>query len=150
MGAMSFVNVAVWAAAAPANIRETPSAVTYLNSFFIVTLSFTCRTVGILIPGRGVCQWTRLPLRPQCALVLFRHGSETFVDELLHTLAAVGFGGVYVAFRIGGDAVHGVELAGLASAVAEAGEHLKRFAVQDVDLLVRAVGQIKVLLLRIF
>ena len=42
-----------------------------------------------------------------------------------------------------------VELAGLAAAVAEAGQDFERVAQQDVDLLVRAVGQVDVLLLRI-
>ena len=47
------------------------------------------------------------------------------------------------------DAVDGEELAGLAAAVAEAREDLQRLAQHDVDLLVLAVGEEQVLLLRI-
>jgi len=43
----------------------------------------------------------------------------------------------------------GVELAGLAPAVAEAGQDLERLAQHDVDLLVRAIHQVHVLLLRV-
>ena len=44
----------------------------------------------------------------------------------------------------------GEELAGLAPAVAEARKDLQRLAIHDVDSLVLAVGQIHVLLLRVF
>ena len=60
--------------------------------------------------------------RPDGALIRLRHRRETLVDKLLQTLTAVGLGRVDVALRVGGDAVHRVELAGLAAAVAEAGE----------------------------
>ena len=46
--------------------------------------------------------------------------------------------------------MHGVEFAGLTSAIAEASEHLKRFAIQDMNLFVRAVRQENVFLLRVF
>src|SRR5262249_15058430 len=54
---------------------------------------------------------------PDGALVHLGDGRETLVHKLLHTLTAVRLGGVEVALRIGRDAVHGVELAGLAAAV---------------------------------
>ena len=52
-------------------------------------------------------------------------------------------------FGVGGDAVHGVELARLAAAFAEAGHDFERIALDDVDPVVHAVGQIHILLLRI-
>ena len=76
-------------------------------------------------------------------------GGHALVHELLHALAAIGLGREDVALGVGGDAVHGIEFAGLPSAVAEAGQNLQRLAVDNVDLLVRAVGQIDVLLLRV-
>src|SRR5262249_5134790 len=65
-------------------------------------------------------------------------------------LAAVGFGREDVALRVGGDAVHGVELAGLAAAIAEAGQNLHGVALYDVDLFVGAIGEGYVLLLWVF
>ena len=82
-------------------------------------------------------------------MILFRDRPQAFVDKLLHALPAIGLGGEDVALRIGGDAVHGVEFAGLPAAFAEARQDFERFALQDVDLFVRAIGQIDVLLLRI-
>src|SRR5260370_11990816 len=61
----------------------------------------------------------RLLFRPHDALILFRNRSKTFVDEFLHTLAAVGLGGVDLAFRIRSDAVHCVELTSLAPSATE-------------------------------
>src|SRR5437588_8723875 len=58
-------------------------------------------------------------------------------------------GRVEVALRIGRDAVHAEELAGLAAAVAEVGQLLQRFAQDDAHLLVAAVGHEDVALLRI-
>src|SRR3954464_14657412 len=49
-----------------------------------------------------------------------------FLDELLHTLAVVGFTGVDVALRIDRDAADAVKQAGIASAVAEAADLLER------------------------
>src|SRR5437667_3176113 len=89
------------------------------------------------------------PRRPHSALVLLRHRAETFVHKLLQPLTAVGFGRVYIALRIGGDAMHCVELSGLPAAVAEARELGQRLAIEHVDLLVRAVREVEVLLLRI-
>src|SRR5271156_6612418 len=57
---------------------------------------------------------------PWNARVRTVHRAQTLVDELLHALAAVGFGGVDVALGVGGDAVQGVELARLASAISKA------------------------------
>ena len=76
-------------------------------------------------------------------------GAEPLVDELLQAPALVGLGRVDVALRVGRDAVHGEELAGLAAAVAEARQDLQRVALDDVDLLVLAVGEVEILLLRI-
>ncbi len=67
----------------------------------------------------------------------------------MHALAAVGFGGEEVASRIGRDAVDGVELAGLAPTVTEAGQNFKRVAEKDVDFFIRTVGQENVFLLGI-
>src|SRR5262249_23716809 len=87
---------------------------------------------------------------PHGSLILLRHRREAFVDELLQAFSFVGLGGVDVALRIGGDAMDGEELAGLASAVAETGQNLHRRALDDVDLLVLPVGQVDVFLLRVF
>ena len=45
--------------------------------------------------------------------------------------------------------MYSVELPGLASTVAEAGQNLERLAVQNMNLVVLPVGDIHVLLLRI-
>src|SRR5579864_8417268 len=84
--------------------------------------------------------------RPEHALILLSDWAHSLVDELLDALPAIRFGGIDIALRIGGDAVHGVELAGLAAAIAETGQHLERIAVEDVNLLVGAIRQINVLL----
>src|SRR5947207_7617031 len=63
--------------------------------------------------------------RPNDALILFRHGPDSLVDELLDTLAAIGFSGVDVSFRIHGDAVNAVEFAWLPAAFAEGGQDLE-------------------------
>src|SRR5258706_15711566 len=94
--------------------------------------------------------WRRFLMRrrlggPDGALVLLGHRRETLVHELLQPLSAVRLGRVEVALRVGGDAVHRVELARLTAAVAEAREDGQRRAIEDVDLLVGAVGQIHVL-----
>src|SRR5690349_11318778 len=86
---------------------------------------------------------------PQDPLVLLGNRSQTFVHESLHALSAIGFGGVDVALGIRGDTVDRVELAGLAAAVAEAGQDFHRLAQHDVNLLVGSVRQVDVLLLRI-
>src|SRR5262245_20108630 len=88
--------------------------------------------------------------RPNSSLILLRHWRESFVYELLQPPPLVGLGRVDVAFGIGGDAVNPIELARLAPAVAEAGQDFHRLAQQDVDLLVAAVGDVEILLLRVF
>src|SRR6185503_7450044 len=87
--------------------------------------------------------------RPYGSLLLACHGAEPFIDELLQTFSFVGFRGVDIALRIHGDAVHGVELARLASTVAEAGELFEGVAAQDANLHVVAVGHVEICLLRI-
>src|SRR5256885_3958957 len=83
------------------------------------------------------------------ALAAAAHRANALVDELLQALALVGLGRVEVALRVGGDAVHAEELAGLAAAVAETGQLLQRLAQDDAHLLVAAVGHENVALLRI-
>jgi len=75
--------------------------------------------------------------------------SYSFVDEFLDALAFVSLGRVEVALRIGRDAVHAVELAGLAPAVAEVGELFQRLAQHDADLCIAAVGEKDIGLLRV-
>src|ERR1039458_8709855 len=89
-------------------------------------------------------------LRPHHALVLFRNRREALVDKLLHTLSPVRLRGEHVALRIGSDAVNRVELPRLPAAVPKAGQHFKRFAVEDVYLLVRSVGEKNELLSGVF
>src|SRR5260221_5363809 len=60
-----------------------------------------------------------LLFRPQNTLVFFRDWSQTFVNEFLQALPAVGFGRVDVALRIRSNAMHGVELTWLPASVAE-------------------------------
>src|SRR5438045_1111136 len=63
-------------------------------------------------------------LRPENSLIFLGHGSQAFVDKSLYALSSIRFGGVDVALGIRGDAVDRVELAGLAAAIAEAGQDL--------------------------
>src|SRR5258708_16590400 len=88
-------------------------------------------------------------LRPHHTLVLLGNCRQALVEELLDALAAVCLGGENVAFGIGGDAMDGIKLARLPSAIAEAGQDLHGFASDDIHLLVGAVGKVDVLLLRI-
>src|SRR5438093_1146548 len=90
------------------------------------------------------------PRRPDHALIFLRDRSETFVRELLHALALVGLRYIDVPFRVDRDAVRAEELTRLAPAVAEAGEQLQRLPLDDVDLLIAAVRQIQIFLLRVF
>ena len=55
--------------------------------------------------------------RPGRALIHHGDQSHSHVLELLYPFSFVGLGRVNVAFRVGGDAVHAVELPRLASAV---------------------------------
>src|SRR5258706_1348807 len=79
--------------------------------------------------------------RPQHALTPTWNRAYAFVDEFLDALAFVRLGRVEVALGIGRDAVHAVELARLAPAVAEVRNLLQRFAQDDAHLLVLAVGE---------
>src|SRR5258706_2981139 len=87
--------------------------------------------------------------RPEHALIA---GDSTYalVDKSLHALALVGLGRIEVALGVCCDAVHAVELAGLAAAVAEIADLLERLAHDDPHLLVLAVGEKHEALLRIF
>src|SRR5687768_5281572 len=77
--------------------------------------------------------------RPDGALVQGTHRADALVHEFLQALPFPGFRRVDVALRIGGDAVHAVELPRLPAAGAEAGEQLQRVALQDVDAVVDPV-----------
>src|SRR5438874_10846532 len=88
----------------------------------------TCRSADL--------QRTLGCLWPHDPLVRFRDRSHAFVDELLQALPVLGLHGVDVALCIGGEVVHGVELAGLAATVTEAGQDLERVPLDDVDLVV--------------
>ena len=73
-------------------------------------------------------------LRPQNALVFLGDRTESFVDELLDALAAIGFPCVDISFRIGGDAMHAVEFSGLASAFSERRQQFQGIPFDDVNL----------------
>ena len=90
--------------------------------------------------------WTR----PDRALILLRYRTEALVQKSLYTLATIGFSRIDVAFGVGRDAVDRVELSRLPAAIAETRQDFQRVAQHDVDLLVRAVDEVDVLLLRIF
>src|SRR5690348_2199010 len=78
--------------------------------------------------------------RPGRNLAALRNRAETLVDELLQALARVSFRRVEVALRVGGDAVHAKEHAGLAAAVAEVVQLGHRLAIEDANVLVGAVS----------
>src|SRR5262245_6254461 len=94
-------------------------------------------------------QKTRSPLWPEYALIGSHHVADALVDEFLQAFALPSFGCVDVAFGIGRDAVHAVELAGLTTAVAERGHLLERLTHDDANPIVRAVGQEDEPLLRV-
>src|SRR5215813_2320158 len=87
--------------------------------------------------------------RPNDALIFFGDRAQTFIYEPLHTLAAIRFRCVDIAFGISRDTVHAIEHSGLPTPFAESGQHLQRFPVDDVDAIVLAIGEINVFLLRI-
>src|SRR5262249_13046869 len=91
----------------------------------------------------------RLLLGPDRSLIFLAHGGEALVHEPLDALAAISLRGVHVALGIRGNTVHGVELAGLPAAVAEAGQDFHVLALDDVDLFVGSVSEVDELLLRI-
>src|SRR5689334_16306591 len=81
--------------------------------------------------------------------LLVGNRADALVRELLDAFSLVGLRRVDVALRVGRDAVDRVELAGLASAVAEARQLRHRLPIEDVNLLVGAVGEEEVFLLRV-
>src|SRR5262245_792635 len=72
---------------------------------------------------------------------------QAFINELLDAFPFVCLAGIDVALRIHGDAADAVELARHSPALAEARDDFKRFAPQDEDLLVMAVGDVEIALL---
>src|SRR5262245_54308444 len=88
-------------------------------------------------------------LRPERALGLAGNRREAAEHELLDALAFVSLRRVDVALRVDGDAVHAEELPGLPAAVAEARQDPHCLAIDDVDALVQAVGEVDVGLARI-
>src|SRR5882724_8325204 len=80
------------------------------------------------------CSGTFRRFMPNYALIFFGDRRHTLVNEFLHALAAVGLGGEDVALGIRGNAMHRIEFAGLASAIAEAGQNFQSVAKHDVDL----------------
>src|SRR5437870_13684080 len=87
---------------------------------------------------RSPLYWTLRCLRPHDTLVFLRNGSDALIDELLHALAAACFGGKDVAFRVGGNAMHGIKLTRLPSAIAKARQRFERIALADIHAVVRA------------
>src|SRR5215467_3072986 len=98
---------------------------------------------------RVTISWSPSLLRPYRALIFLADGLETFIQEPLHALTAIRFGCVDVALRIRRDAVDGIELSGLPTAVAKARQGFQRITQQNVDLLIRSIDEVDVLLLRI-
>src|ERR1700688_4919512 len=96
-------------------------------------------------PGR----WLRIAVNcaylfaagPDDTLVFLGHRCEPLIHEALHALAAIRFGGVDVALRIGGNAMHAVELDGLPSPLAEGGQDFQRLPIQNVDAVILAIRQ---------
>src|ERR1700730_2713315 len=71
-------------------------------------------------------------------------GEQALVDELLSALGVVDLGRVDIAPRVHGHVVDKVELAGIAAASAKTREHLAVVAQQEPDVVVLAVGGVKV------
>src|SRR5215510_6381384 len=94
-------------------------------------------------------QKTRSPLRPEHALIGSHHVADSLVDEFLQAFALPGFSRVDVALGICRDAVHSVELAGLAAAIAECGHLRERVAHDDANPIVLAIRQEDEPLLRV-
>src|SRR3954470_20867198 len=70
------------------------------------------------------------------------------LHEFLYALALVGFSGVDGALRVHGDAADAVELARVAATLAEAADRVERRAIEDPHLLVVAVGDVELTLIR--
>src|SRR5437870_10377377 len=66
--------------------------------------------------------------------------AQAEVRELLHAFAFVRFGDEEVALRIDREVVRAVELAGPVPRPAEFTDHPQRLPLEDVDALIRAVG----------
>src|SRR6185295_4185110 len=62
------------------------------------------------------------------------------VEEFLDALAFIGLGNKEVALRIDREVVRAVELSSPVSGAAEGAHHLERLPIEDIDLLIRAVG----------
>src|SRR5688572_3571144 len=95
-------------------------------------------------PGAGS------PSRPHDSLLAGGDFANPSVDELLETLPLVRLRRVDVPLRIGRDAVDGVELAGLPSAVAKGGELLECVAAKHANLHVPAVRHVEIRLPCVF
>src|SRR5690349_10390006 len=85
-------------------------------------------TTGVIVYPLNLSS-ARRGARPDHALIL-GHARDTPCYELLHALSAISLGRVDVALRVRSDAVHGIELTGLASAVAEGRQFGQRLAIQ--------------------
>src|SRR3974390_828749 len=103
-----------------------------------------CPTAAADAKSRTAAVDLMLP-RPEHALILI-HDAHALVFELLHPLALLGLRRIQVAPGVDRDAVHAVELAGLAAAVSEIRHLLERVAQHDPHFLVAAVGHEEVFL----
>src|SRR5436853_4244151 len=123
------------------------SSVRFRTSFFMLSLAFANPKTRL---GFGIWDFLFCPARrPDDALVVLRHRRHPLVDESLQAFPFVGLRRVEIALRVNRDAVHAVELARLPSAVAERRQLLQRLAIDDLHLLVHAVGHEDVFLLRV-
>src|SRR5262249_8335186 len=86
---------------------------------------------------------------PHDALIFLGYRRQALVEKFLDALSAIGLRGEDVAFGIGGDAVHPVELSWLAPAFAKRREDFERIAVDDVNAVVFAIGKVDIFLLRV-
>src|SRR5262245_54500031 len=101
----------------------------------------------------GLNQWTwdsSAALRPDRTLLGSAHDlTHALVVELLNAFSFECLGRVDVALGIDRDAMHAIELAGLASATAERCQLGHGLALDDADALVLPVGDVEEALLRI-
>src|SRR6202142_1144581 len=93
--------------------------------------------LAVLLFERTGCR-----LGPDHALVLRGNRRQAPIIKFLDALAAKRFSGEDISFGIGGDAVHGVKFTRLASAISETREYFHRFAIQDVNFVVRTIGHV--------
>src|SRR4051812_2471026 len=109
------------------------------------------RVVRAQRPRRATdCELICFDLGPYHPLIFLRYGRQALIDELLDALAAIGFRRIDIALRIGRNTMDAVEFARLAAAFAETCEMFESGALDDMDAVVFAIGQVYVLLLRIF